>query len=116
MRVGAQTLDVRQDAGDEVIDADDFVATLEKAFAQVRTNEAGAAGNDRAQDKALAVCSARAPQGSRLNFDLRPFQGRQAAEAVFSRTPASAILPRSRAFSRDNGITIARFTAFPLPT
>ena len=43
----AQMLDVRQRAGDEVVDADDLVAAFEKALAQVRADEARAPGDDR---------------------------------------------------------------------
>ena len=42
-----QRLDVLQSAGDEVIHADDFIAALEETFAQMGTDEAGAAGDDR---------------------------------------------------------------------
>ena len=35
-------------AGDEVVDADDFVAALEEKLAEMRAEESGAAGDERA--------------------------------------------------------------------
>jgi hypothetical protein len=50
-----QVFDVPQVAGDEVIDADDLVAFGEKSFAQVRTDEAGSAGDEGAHSSLLRI-------------------------------------------------------------
>jgi hypothetical protein len=41
----AELVEVRERAGDEIIDADNFVAFFEKSFAKVGTNETTATGN-----------------------------------------------------------------------
>src|SRR5204863_2847408 len=43
-----EVLDVFRIAGDEVVHADDFVSAIEKELAEVRAEEAGAAGDERA--------------------------------------------------------------------
>src|SRR5947209_11399828 len=49
LRVVAEAVEVAELAGDEVIDANDLVPFGEEALAQVRTDEAAAAGNQGAQ-------------------------------------------------------------------
>ena len=51
--VAAQVLDVGGRAGDEVIDADDLVPVGQEALAQVRADEARAAGDDCSHDELL---------------------------------------------------------------
>jgi hypothetical protein len=41
-----EVLDVALAAGEEVVEADDFVAFVEEAFAEVGAEESGAAGNE----------------------------------------------------------------------
>jgi hypothetical protein len=44
-RIGSQVLDVGFPAGEEIIKADDLVTLVDQAFAQMRTQESGSAGN-----------------------------------------------------------------------
>jgi hypothetical protein len=44
-----EVLDVAFSAGEEVVEADDFVAFVEEAFAEVGAEEAGSAGDEDAQ-------------------------------------------------------------------
>src|SRR5262249_25497355 len=45
-RIAAQVIDVRESPGDQVIDADDFMALGQEAIAEMGAEEAGASGND----------------------------------------------------------------------
>ena len=45
------------DAGDEVVDADDLVAACQEALAEVRADEARAAGDDRSHVRSLLMVS-----------------------------------------------------------
>ena len=45
-RVVVQVIDVALGAGEEVVDAEHLVALLEQAVAEVRAEEAGAAGDE----------------------------------------------------------------------
>jgi len=44
-RIGANAVEVRECAGDEIIDADDVMSLREKPFAQMRTDESPTAGD-----------------------------------------------------------------------
>ena len=46
---------LRDVAGEQVVDADDLVAAVEQGFAEVRADEAGAAGDDDARSAWWAV-------------------------------------------------------------
>jgi hypothetical protein len=46
-----EVLDVALSAGEEVVEADDFVAFVEEAFAEVGTEEAGSAGDEDAHGR-----------------------------------------------------------------
>ena len=60
-----EVLDVARDAGDEVVDADDFMAALEEQLAEVRAEEARAAGDERAAHQTRSRTCARRRRGRR---------------------------------------------------
>ena len=49
--MAGEVRDVRRRPGREVVERDDLVPLVEQAFAEVRAEEAGAAGDDRATNR-----------------------------------------------------------------